>query len=108
VTATVTSGAETPGEVPLFAGFGTTAPNPFHERAVLEFGLTVPGAVRLAIYDLTGREVCRLLDAHHPRGVYRTTWNGRDRVGRAVPAGIYYARLSTPQVQETRILVRCN
>jgi endonuclease/exonuclease/phosphatase family metal-dependent hydrolase len=108
LTATVSSGAAAPEPVATCVGFATVAPNPFRATALLEYGLTAPGPVRLAIYDVTGREVRRLIEAERPAGIYQIAWDGRDRGGRLLPTGIYYARLATPDVVETRMLVRCD
>ena len=68
-------------------------PNPFNPSTELAFEL--PGAqnVRLAIFDLQGREVAELASGHHAAGSHSVVWGGRDDSGRAVPAGIYLARL---------------
>jgi flagellar hook assembly protein FlgD len=52
--------------------------------------------VRLAVYDIAGRAVRRLVDrdAAAP-GAYSATWDGRDDAGRAVPGGVYFYRLET-------------
>jgi len=108
LTATVATGADVPEQVAVYAGFERVAPNPFRAAAVLEYGLTAPGPVRLEIFDVTGREVRRLVDAQRETGVHRAAWDGRDRSGCTVPTGIYYARLTTPELQQTRMLVRCD
>jgi hypothetical protein len=54
--------------------------------------------VRLALYDVRGREVARLVDGETPAGAHARSWNGRDFAGRTVPGGVYFARLIAPGV----------
>jgi hypothetical protein len=51
------------------------------------------GAVSLVIYDVAGRRVRDLVSAMRPAGSYTDAWDGRDDDGRAVRAGVYFARL---------------
>lgn len=48
---------------------------------------------RLEILDLSGRSLRRVDLGAEPGGNW--TWNGRDDDGRAVPAGLYFARLTS-------------
>ena len=52
-----------------------------------------PPKTKKTIYDLTGREVVRLVDQHLDPGFHQVIWNGRDARGRSLPTGIYLARL---------------
>jgi hypothetical protein len=51
--------------------------------------------VRLAIYDAAGRLVRELASGARDAGEYAETWDLRDAGGRAVRAGLYFARLET-------------
>jgi predicted outer membrane repeat protein len=55
--------------------------------------LESPGAITIAIYDVAGRRVRDLVSATRPAGTYHDAWSGRDDDGRAVRAGVYFARL---------------
>jgi hypothetical protein len=66
------------------------APNPTRGTTDLAVTLDAPQAVRLAVYDLLGREVAVLLDGDLPAGTQRATF---DAAG--LPAGLYVARLQT-------------
>ncbi|MFC1572367.1 FlgD immunoglobulin-like domain containing protein [Candidatus Eisenbacteria bacterium] len=107
LTATVSSGASVNDGALTLAGFGRIAPNPFATRATIEFGSTTAGPLKLQIYDLSGRLVRTLVDARSAAGVFEASWNGRDGHDRALPTGIYYARLSTPGIKQTRMIIRC-
>jgi len=65
-------------------------PNPFATVATIRFRLAAAGAVRLRVYDLTGREVARLVDGARPAGWNEARWNAD-----GIRGGVYYARLES-------------
>jgi FG-GAP-like repeat/FG-GAP repeat len=69
------------------------APNPFTIATRLSYALPDRGRVRLAVYDVSGREIAVLADDVHDSGRYSCTWDGHSTSGRRVPAGVYFARL---------------
>ena len=62
----------------------------------LRVDLAEPTTARLELYDLEGRRVAVLVDGPLGSGRHMFGWNGRDRDGRPVGAGVYLARLVTP------------
>lgn len=68
-------------------------PNPFNPLVELEFELAAEGPARLEIFDARGRLLARLTDGVQPAGRNVFTWKGRDLSGRALPSGVYFARL---------------
>ena len=70
-------------------------PNPFNPRTEIAWS-AVPGggAVRLDVYGSDGRLVRHLSGGDSPELPQRATWDGTDEHGRAVPAGVYFCRLS--------------
>jgi len=81
-------GFATRGPLRLEAG-----PNPATGVITLTFSLPASGRTRLAIFDLNGREVRRLADGTFGAGRQSARWDGFDREGARVPAGVYFARL---------------
>jgi len=71
----------------------------------IRFGLPEASNVTLVVYDLMEREVVRLIEGFRDVGWQELVWNGRDAKGRAVPTGIYIARLVTPQGAKAMKLV---
>ncbi len=71
-------------------------PNPFRSETKFRLALPAPASVRVAIYDVTGRQVRRLLERRVAAGDRDLAWDGKDDQGREVPAGIYFARLTGP------------
>jgi hypothetical protein len=97
----VTPGQETFG-LPSFR-LETNYPNPFNSATTITYELDRQSKVFLRIYDVSGRLVRVLLgDEVVPAGRHEVVWNGRDRSGRAVTAGVYFYRLETGSFSETR------
>ncbi|MBI4538949.1 MAG: S8 family serine peptidase [Gemmatimonadetes bacterium] len=102
-------------------------PNPFPRSDLnrtdtsIWFDLHRPGTVELAIYDLRGRLVRRLIPkpgcgpVQLDAGLYgreesdnpciALRWNGRDDRGETVEPGVYIVRLRAPETEETRRIV---
>ncbi|MDZ7371344.1 MAG: T9SS type A sorting domain-containing protein, partial [candidate division KSB1 bacterium] len=65
-------------------------PNPFNPTTTLSFSLPVDDKVKLAVYDILGREVRVLVDGKLTAGVYRYEFDAAD-----LPSGVYFYRLKT-------------
>lgn len=72
-------------------------PNPFNPRTTIGLTLAHAARVELAVYDVRGRLVRRVLDAAVEAGTQPglATWDGRDDQGRAAPSGAYFLRMTT-------------
>jgi hypothetical protein len=68
------------------------SPNPFTERAQLAFELVNRDIVSLAVYDVRGRLVRRMLDEERSAGRHAVVWDGRDESGLRVAPGIFFVR----------------
>ena len=68
-------------------------PNPFNPRTTIRYTTPADGRVEVAVFDLRGRRVARLVDGVRTAGPHETTWDGRDDAGRAAAAGVYLVRL---------------
>ena len=78
-------------------------PNPFTPATRIRF--TIPSGtgrdrVRLAVYDVRGAEVARLVDEVLAPGTYE-----RELSGRTLEPGIYWSRLQAGSLSETRKLI---
>ena len=78
-----------PGEVSL----AQPRPNPARGSTTLSYALPQAGRVRLALYDVAGRQVRLLAEGEREAGNQSVIWDLRDDEGRAVSAGLYLARL---------------
>jgi beta-glucanase (GH16 family) len=81
-------------------------PNPFNPVTTISYDLKDPAPVDLDIYDVAGRLVHTLIESESsPAGHHEITWNGRNREGRAVEAGVYFYRLTVDGRSETKRMV---
>lgn len=75
-------------------------PNPARGKVTLRFrGGTKDGAVghvRLVIYDLNGRKICKLIDADLPATEQTVEWACRSDNGNSIAPGVYNAILDSP------------
>jgi hypothetical protein len=71
-----------------------THPNPVAGVTAFSFSLERSGAARLALYDVQGRLVRTLVEGIRPAGWQIVSWDGLDRLGAAVPPGVYFYRLT--------------
>ncbi len=82
--------------------FARPAPNPAREGVSLAFALPREARVELAVFDPAGRRVRTLVAGVRAAGEHAPRWDLSDDAGRAVGAGLYFARLEV----EGRRLVR--
>lgn len=101
------SGFADRSEIPSSFNLYPARPNPFSNMTSIGYDLPEAAEVNLAIYDVSGRCVRRLVDHQlKTAGHYTVYWNGRDGNGRSVASGIYFCRLSVgSDAQALRILV---
>jgi hypothetical protein len=78
-------------------------PNPFTGEVSLRYSLPETARRPILVYDLRGR-VVRTLEASGPAGV--STWDGEDESGRAVPPGVYFARIGSGPGEEIHRIMR--
>ena len=83
-----------------------STPNPFRSSTMISFELPQDGPVKLQVFDISGRHVATLANERLPAGSYSMPWSGNDESGRTVSPGIYFYRLQTPTLNETRKAIR--
>jgi hypothetical protein len=83
-------------------------PNPCNGPTVVTFeiGAGDDRSTRLDILDVQGRRMRTLAHGALAPGPHRIDWLGDDDEGRALPVGIYMARLETASANSTLRLVR--
>ena len=74
-------------------------PNPFNPVTSITYELPLKSHVQLAIYDLTGKEVMKLVNEVKDLGRHEVKWNGN-----RISSGIYFYVLKTPHKDIVRKL----
>lgn len=72
-------------------------PNPFNPVTTISFDIPKACNVLLIVYDVSGREVARLVDGFKSAGVHEIIFDGSD-----FSSGIYFARLQADGFSQTR------
>ncbi|MEP0828892.1 MAG: T9SS type A sorting domain-containing protein [bacterium] len=80
-------------------------PNPFNAETVIEFSIVRPGYLELAIYNLLGQKVAAPFAGIPARGLNRVSWNAHDYLGKPLPSGIYFYRLSSDEFSLTKKMI---
>jgi len=75
-------------------------PNPFNPVTSIAFDLSKRGHVSLKVYDVAGREVALLLDEDMGTGRHEVQFNAK-----GLASGIYFYRLHTPEIVQTKKMV---
>jgi hypothetical protein len=75
-------------------------PNPFNPNTAISYQLTATSFVRLAVYDVLGREIATLVDAFQDAGLHSVRWDGSSSA-----SGTYFYRLEIGGSAVTRRMV---
>ncbi|HPC11877.1 MAG TPA: FlgD immunoglobulin-like domain containing protein, partial [candidate division Zixibacteria bacterium] len=81
---------------PLAAAFRLDQnwPNPFNPSTAIGYTLPQSSHVRLVVYDVLGRVVRVLVDAHRPAGAHTAEWDGLTSSGAPAASGVYVYRFT--------------
>lgn len=75
-------------------------PNPFNPVTKIKFDIPKSSNVKILIYDVSGREVMKLIDINLNAGYYEVQWNAGEYA-----SGIYFYRLETENYSDVRKMV---
>ncbi len=80
-------------------------PNPFNPSTTITYFIPEDARVTIEIFDVEGKSVVRLVDAHQKQGRYVVRWNGLDGAGEQVDTGVYLYRLTSGKHRVSRKMV---
>ncbi len=87
------------------SGLEQNHPNPFNAGTNVSFTLSNGGQVDLTVYDVLGRTVRHLANGFYSEGTHTVQFDGTDDHGHAVASGMYFYRLTTAELTETRKMI---
>jgi hypothetical protein len=94
------------GEVASSGPFlGMPEPNPSRDGFSLEFGIAEADWVEVSIYDVTGRQVARLVNDFVSGGEHSLRWRPGENGAPVVSPGLYFLRMVTTASVHTRKLM---
>lgn len=68
-------------------------PNPFNPRTTIKYSLARSGAVKILVYDVSGRLVRTLIDAKEEAGAHAAVWDGTNDRGDKAGSGVYWVQM---------------
>ncbi|MGA9119840.1 MAG: DUF362 domain-containing protein [Bacteroidota bacterium] len=90
------------GSSPTIFTLHQNYPNPFNPSTTIAFSMLKSSKAELAVYDVNGKEVRVLVNGVLTAGNHSVRWNGSDDRGIAVSSGVYFYRLRTDNVMQSR------
>jgi hypothetical protein len=96
--ATIVDGCDA---IPMEYALSKNFPNPFNPSTTINFSIPRSERVKLAVFDLLGREIAILVDELKDAGNYQVVWNGTNGAGIPASSGVYFFRLETPNFAAT-------
>ena len=81
--------------LPTAFSLGANRPNPFNPSTQIAYEVPQQAHITLAVYNVLGQEIVRLVNAVQQAGRYAVTWDGRNTQGQGVSSGVYLYRLSS-------------
>ncbi len=77
-----------------------SSPNPFNASTDLSFKLQVASNIKLAVYDVSGREVAKLAEGWYNAGIHRAEFNGKE-----FSSGMYFIKLEAGEMVNVKKVV---
>jgi photosystem II stability/assembly factor-like uncharacterized protein len=96
----VTLGIEAENSIPREYSLMQNYPNPFNPATNISFAIPSAEFVKLAVYDLTGRELEILLNSKLEPGIHKAVWDASN-----YPSGVYFYKLETEAFSQTKKMI---
>ncbi|HFE64604.1 MAG TPA: T9SS type A sorting domain-containing protein [Caldithrix sp.] len=97
---------DSPNIIPKIVELYQNYPNPFNGFTTLRFNLRNRSVISLIIYDITGKEVKRLINnQRYAPGEHEINWNGLNHNGKEVSSGIYIYNMKAGEFTLTRKMI---
>jgi hypothetical protein len=93
---------EIPPAIPEVTTMGDAYPNPFRANGSTNIVVAAKESGSLTVYNILGQAV---YTQNVIPGTQTINWNGKDKNGKACGSGIYFYKLSTPSMNQTKKMV---
>jgi len=88
--------------IPLQFALHQNYPNPFNPATTINYNLAQSAHVTIIIYNVLGQVIKTFENRKAAAGHNSITWNGKNNLGNAVGAGVYFYQLKTLNFIQTR------
>ena len=89
---------------PIGAELAQNFPNPLSNSTIIGYRIAENAHIELAVYDLLGNKINRLVSAAQSAGNYQAEWNAKDMNNNDIPNGIYFYQLTVHTADNQVIL----
>jgi photosystem II stability/assembly factor-like uncharacterized protein len=90
---------------PDIAVLNNASPNPFNSSTGISFSLSKRADVDLKVYNSKGQFVAGLVNETKQAGNHTATWNGLDKNGKPVSAGVYFYKIKSGSFTSTKKMI---
>ena len=101
-----TAEIELNGHLPNTFALFQNYPNPFNPTTTISFHIPKPGFVEMAIYNINGQKVAKIIEEEKQAGTHQVHWNGLKDSGSSLPSGVYFCHLHYGKEVKTIRLVK--
>jgi hypothetical protein len=93
-------------QIPRVHSISQNYPNPFHRATTICYGIPKTERVKVEVFNVAGQSVRVLVDREESPGCRVIGWDGRDESGVELGCGVYFYRITTPEFQATKKMLR--
>lgn len=87
-------------EIPADYRLSQNFPNPFNPVTTINFSVPKYSLVKITIYDITGKEITKLINEFRSPGNYNIEWNAENYA-----SGVYFYELTSGEFKERKKMV---
>ena len=80
-------------------------PNPFNPTTNIQFEILERTDIKLELFDVMGKNVATLFKGSKNPGLHQIKWNGTNDQGQLLSTGIYFYKLTSKNLTQTRKLL---
>ena len=88
------------GGIPSTFVLAQNFPNPFNPSTQITYGVPEAGHVRIAVYDLSGKEVGVLVDGYQAPGRYQVSWHPQQ-----LASGVYFYKMEARNFVQVKTMM---
>jgi photosystem II stability/assembly factor-like uncharacterized protein len=80
-------------------------PNPFNPSTTIKFNLPKKSHVKIAVFDVNGRQIDEILNQTYEAGAHVIIWDAADKEGRPLNSGVYFYKIDAADFTASRKMI---
>ena len=81
-------------------------PNPFHTSVTINYQIPEEQVLTLVVQNALGDVIKNLVSKKHAAGLYRYTWDRKNKAGEKVEYGFYFITLIADSFLSSKVLIK--